>query len=115
MQPSKIFFGINFILTLTTAWAAESTALPLTDVFTGGKDGHPAYRIPSLIVTKNGAVLAFAEARASLRDHAENDIVLKRSSDGGQTWSPLQIVAEDGTNALGNPTTVIVRETGRVV
>jgi sialidase-1 len=98
------------------AWADESpTSIRFVDVFTGGKDGYPAYRIPSLITTKNGTLLAFAEARASLRDHAENDIVLKRSPDNGKTWSPLQVVAEDGANALGNPTAVLVRETGHVL
>jgi sialidase-1 len=106
-------FGALF---LTVAGAAEqSPALPLIDVFVGGEDGYPAYRIPALITTERGSVLAFAEGRASLRDHAENDIVLKRSTDGGKTWGPLQVVDEDSTNALNNPTTVVVRETGRVL
>lgn len=95
--------------------AAEAPALPLVDVFINGQDGYPAFRIPALITTKRGTLLAFAEGRASLRDHAENDIVLKRSADGGKTWGPLQLVHEDGANALGNPTVVIVRETGRAL
>lgn len=94
---------------------AEAAQPRFVDVFAGGKDGFPAYRIPSLIATKGGVLLAFAEARASVRDHAENDIVLKRSTDGGNTWSALQVVAEDGTNALGNPTAVVVRESGRML
>ena len=97
---------------------ADSTAaaaLPLVDVFVNGQDGYPAFRIPALIATKRGTLLAFAEGRASLRDHAENDIVLKRSRDGGKTWGPLQLVHEDGANSLGNPTVVILRETGRAL
>ncbi len=90
-------------------------ALPLVDVFINGRDGYPAFRIPALITTRGGALLAFAEGRASLRDHAQNDIVVKRSTDGGKTWGPLQLIHEDGTNSLGNPTAVIVRETGRVL
>jgi sialidase-1 len=97
------------------AFTAELAGPPLVDVFVGGQEGYPAYRIPALITTKRGTLLAFAEGRASLRDHAENDIVSKRSTDGGQTWRPLQIIDEDGSNALNNPTTVIVRETGRVL
>lgn len=94
----------------------ELRAAPMfTDVFVNGREGYPAFRIPSLITTTKGTLLAFAEGRASLRDHAENDIVLKRSLDGGRTWQPLQVVSEDGTNALGNPTAVVVRETGRVL
>jgi len=105
-----------FILLCCVAVATARAAEPsFTTVFTNGQDGYPAYRIPSLLTTKRGALLAFAEGRMSLRDHAENDIVLKRSADGGQTWGALQLVAEDGTNALGNPTAVVVRDTGRVL
>jgi sialidase-1 len=105
---------------LIAAWplptfAATPTGLSFVTVFTNGQEGYPAYRIPSLLTTKRGVLLAFAEGRMSLRDHAENDIVLKRSTDNGQTWGALQLVAEDGTNALGNPTAVVVRETGRVL
>jgi len=95
--------------------AASAPTLPLVDVFVNGQDGYPAFRIPALITTRHGSLLAFAEGRASLHDHAENDIVLKRSPDGGKTWGPLQVVHEDGTNSLGNPTAVIERETGRVL
>lgn len=45
------------------------------------------YRIPSLLVTKRGSILAFSERRLGLHDHAQNDIVLKRSTDNGKTWS----------------------------
>ena len=101
--------------TLTEAFAAAPAAPQLVTVFTNGQEGYPAYRIPSLTRTKGGTLLAFAEGRMSLRDHAENDIVLKRSTNGGLTWSALQLVAEDSTNALGNPTAVVVRDTGRVL
>jgi len=87
----------------------------LVDVFVGGQDGYPAYRIPALVATKRSSLLAFAEGRANLRDHAENDIVMKRSTDGGKSWGPLQRIDEDGANALNNPTAVVVRETGRVI
>lgn len=100
-------------LALLTAQSVRSA--PLVDVFINGEDGYPAFRIPSLIHCRSGALLAFSEGRASLRDHAENDIVLKRSIDNGKTWGKLQLVHEDGTNSLGNPTAVVVRETGRVL
>jgi sialidase-1 len=99
----------------TAPAAAPSDAPRLTDVFVAGQDGYPFYRIPSLVTTRRGTLLAFAEARASLRDHAENDLVLKRSLDRGATWGPLQRVAEDGTNCLSNPTAVVLRDTGRVL
>jgi len=76
--------------------------LDLVDVFVGGQ-GYPAYRIPSLLATADGVLLAFAEGRVSLSDHAQNDIVLRRSFDGGSTFQPLQLVADEGADSLNNP------------
>lgn len=84
------------------------------DCFTGGSDGYPAYRIPAVVVTTKGSVLAFAEARQSLGDQSQNDIVSKRSTDGGATWSALHLIHDDGANSLNNPTAVVERQSGRV-
>lgn len=40
--------------------------------------------------------------------------MLKRSSDGGLTWGPLQAVAKNGDNLAGNPAPVVL-DTGRVL
>jgi sialidase-1 len=98
-----------------TFWHATAAQLPLKDVFVGGDEGYPAYRIPALIATKRGSLLAFAEARANLHDHAENRIVMKRSTDGGRSWGVLQLIHADSPNALNNPTAVVVRDSGRVL
>ena len=52
------------------------------------------YRIPSLLTTASGTILAFAERRVGLHDHAQNDIVLKRSTNNGKTWQKMQIIAD---------------------
>jgi sialidase-1 len=107
---------VILLFVLPSATAAESTETPnFRQVFISGQDGYAAYRIPALLITQKGALLAFAEGRAHRRDHAENDIVLKRSNDRGNTWGILQVVAEDGSNALNNPTVVQVRRNGRVL
>lgn len=64
------------------------------------------YRIPSLLTTAKGTVIAFSERRLGLHDHAQNDIVLKRSSDGGKTWGEEIVVVEDGMNSINDPQTV---------
>lgn len=115
MFPFRCYRIAASILLALAGTAAAPAAPALIDVFVNGQEGYPAYRIPALITTPRGTLLAFAEGRANLRDHAENDIVLKRSTDGGKTWNALQVVHEDGTNCLSNPTAVIVRETGRVL
>jgi len=65
--------------------AAGEPAPQFTDVFTSGAEGYHTFRIPSVVVTQGGTVLAFCEGRASRADHSQNDIVLKRSTDGGKT------------------------------
>ena len=73
------------------------------------------YRIPALTVTKKGTLLAFAEARRdNASDHGNIDAVVKRSEDGGKTWGPELIVAEDGDCTMGNPCPVVDQDTGRI-
>ena len=74
------------------------TDLPIehTVVFASGTEGYHTFRIPSIIVTKDGAVLAFCEGRSNRADHSHNKIVLKTSRDGGKTWDAARIIADDG-------------------
>ena len=87
-----------------------------TDVYIAGQDGVHTYRIPSLIITKKGTVLAFCEARKeSIADASPTDLVVKRSLDNGRTWQPMQIVlAGKGVDAIMNPTPVIDRKDGTI-
>ncbi len=85
------------------------------DVFKENIEGYDTYRIPSLLTSNKGTLLAFCEGRSSRSDHAHNDIVLKRSTNNGKSWEKLQIVAEDGDNTLSNPLAVVVSETGRIL
>lgn len=111
MTPLK---ALLFTLLLSPGLFAQDPA-DITDVFINGKEGYPQYRIPALLYTQNGALLAFCEGRASISDHAANDIVLKRSLDQGKTWLPVQVIAEDGDNCLSNPEVVQVEPTGRIL
>ncbi|MFW6125018.1 MAG: sialidase family protein [Pirellulales bacterium] len=86
-----------------------------TVVHRAGESGYHTYRIPSLVVSPGGALLAFCEARKNSRaDHGDIDLVLKRSFDGGATWSEMQIVHDDGGHTIGNPCPVVDRQTGTV-
>jgi sialidase-1 len=98
-----------------TSSAASTPALPLTDVFTGGRDGYHTYRIPALVVAGDGVLLAFCEGRRGGRsDAGDIDLLTKRSTDGGKTWTPQQVVWDDGENTCGNPCPVVDRTTGTV-
>lgn len=88
------------------------------DVFVGGQEGYASFRIPALLVTPKGALLAFCEGRKKgAGDAGDIDLVLKRSSDGGRTWGPLKIVHEEGGDekiTIGNPCPVVDRATGTI-
>lgn len=96
----------------------ETSGLSQTDVYVAGRDGYHTYRIPALVLTTQNTLLAFCEGRKNnRRDHGDIDLVLKRSTDGGKTWSPQQIVYEEGGNAeitIGNPAPVVDQDTGTI-
>jgi sialidase-1 len=62
-------------------------------VFTAAQDGYHTFRIPSLCVTARGAILALCEGRRQgSGDSGDVDLVCRRSTDGGKTWSGLQTI-----------------------
>lgn len=86
------------------------------DLFVSGQEGYHTYRIPALTVTKRGVVLAFCEGRRhSPHDAGEIDLVLKRSLDGGRTWTPTQVVATEPKTTCGNPCPIVDNATGEIV
>lgn len=103
---------LALLFLLATPAAAEPVQTPL---FTAGQDGYNTFRIPAVIVTPKGTVLAFCEGRkASARDGGNIDVVLKRSTDAGKTWGQLEVVWDDGANACVNPCPVVDAKTGTV-
>jgi sialidase-1 len=77
--------------------------------------GYECYRIPALLRVDENVYLAFAEARkSSCSDTGDIDLVVKRSEDGGKTWSDLIMVWNDGVNTCGNPAPVLDEETGEI-
>lgn len=75
--------------------------------------GFVSYRIPGLVVTAKGTVLAYCEARKnSGGDWGEIEIHLRRSTDGGRTFGrPLQ-VAHRGPRLPRNPVALAHRAGG---
>lgn len=110
-----VFCSILFLQTSTAVCQKPDAEndLKLVEVFVPKTDGYPAIRIPSIVTTNSGTLLAFAEGRQG-GDHSENDIILKRSEDKGETWSKVQIVNESGKLSLNNPQAVVL-DSGRVL
>lgn len=89
---------------------------PKTDaVWIGGEDGIKVYTIPGLLVTRSGVIIAYAEARESRGDGDKVDVVIKRSLDGGKTWSKNFFIEQaHGIENYVLATLVQDRVTGRV-
>lgn len=85
-------------------------------LFERGQEGYFCFRIPAVVETNDGTLLAFAEGRRSsgCDDSGDIDTVLRRSHDGGNTWGPIEVVFDAGVDTAGNPTPVVDAETGRI-
>ncbi|MGO4290281.1 sialidase family protein [Chitinophaga sp. RAB17] len=95
-------------LTLLIAIMAVHAQQKEVPVFVSGTDGYKAFRIPAFIRLPNGELLAFCEGRVNgMDDYGDIDMVMKRSTDDGKTWSPLQVIAESGALQLSNPGPVV--------
>ena len=114
----RTMIGTVAILAAVTSAPArqrEAAAPLLIEVFAAGEGGYHTYRIPSAILTQKGTLLAFAEGRrAGAGDAGDIDLVLRRSHDGGRTWTPIQVIGDNGPNTFGNPCAVVDRRTGTI-
>lgn len=92
-------------LALFAFCAPASAAEPeKIDLFRAGEGGYKLYRIPGVVVTKSGTVLAYCEARKSDRgDWGTIDILMRRSTDGGKTWDEPKKLADVPGPKAKNP------------
>lgn len=122
---------LAFFLVVNLAHA--DPMLEKTDLFEAGKDGYGLYRIPGIVVTAKGTVLAYCEARKNPGgDWGQIDLALRRSVDGGKTWAPRRLIGKvegklernpaavkqklgkDGEITYNNPVAIVDRKTGTV-
>lgn len=91
------------LVIVSTSWADFRT----TTLFEADTSGYAVYRIPGVVVTSKGSLLAYCEARKTeAGDWGKIDLLFRRSADGGKTWSPARPVVEIGTGFEKNPVAV---------
>jgi sialidase-1 len=91
-------------LYLLAALGFANAQLEKIDVWKAGEQDYKVFRIPGVVVTSRGTLIAYAEARKSDRgDWNTIDIVMRRSTDGGRTWSPSRRIAEVEGQKKKNP------------
>ncbi len=108
---------VGFVFVLTAAKAGQFRPyFQQTDLFHRGGGGVHIYRIPALIETRKGTLIAIADARQdSAHDlPARISLVMRRSFDGGKTWSPAKSVTKVKEGGVGDASLLLDRDTGRV-
>ncbi len=107
---------ITVILSGLCGSVAAEPILEKNDVFPAGMNGIARNRIPGIVVTPKGTVLAYAEARKnSSSDWGEIEVHMRRSLDGGRTWEPGKQIAHSADRIEGNPTKASGGETDQTV
>ena len=84
------------------------------------QDGTAYYRIPALVVTTNGTLLAFADRRYNNRNDLPNkiEVDVKRSTNNGTNWSRrIRITppSSDNNSGYGDTAAVVVRNSNMVL
>jgi sialidase-1 len=117
VDRSSLALAFLWLASIISSEAAAPSFSEST-LWTAGQEGYHTYRIPALIVTAKGTVLAFCEGRKTgSGDHGDVDLVMKRSIDGGRIWTSNQLVHEEGGEApitIGNPCPVMDATTGTI-
>ncbi|MFN7924143.1 MAG: sialidase family protein [Bryobacteraceae bacterium] len=95
---------------------ALALAIATVDLFTQGTGGVHTYRIPALVETKKGTLIAVADARFdNSRDlPGRIALVMRRSFDRGRTWSESRYIRQVSEGGVGDASLLLDRDTGRV-
>ena len=87
-------------------------------VFCPGDYESRFYRIPAIVSIPDGTLVAVADKRIEHNGDlpAKIDIVCRRSTDGGLTWSPyVTVAAHDTVGGCGDAALVFDRNTGDLI
>jgi sialidase-1 len=121
-----VFFKFQFenIKPVEAPQLASYTFRPCLKVRKKGQDNCDTYRIPGLITTKKGTLIAVYDNRYNnsfdLQEHV--DIGMSRSTDGGESWEPMKVIMDMGEwggkpqnlNGIGDPSILYDHNTNTI-
>lgn len=111
----SVFGGLIVFCIAGFCRAGGSGSLVQKELFISGRGGYHTYRIPSIVSTIRGTLLAFCEGRKnSHSDTGDIDLLMRRSLDSGKTWSEPSVIWDNKDNTCGNPCAAVDEETGTV-
>ena len=95
--------------------SAAEPLFEMTRLFALTPNNKPNYRIPSIIQAPNGDILVICERRNDgPGDIGNHDIVMKRSSDKGRTWSDEVTILDDEDRVCTDLTVGLDRDTKKL-
>ncbi|NUQ30067.1 MAG: exo-alpha-sialidase [Acidobacteriaceae bacterium] len=105
-----------FALTFALAAGAALAQVESVNLWNAGIGGYATYRVPGIVKTKRGTLLAYCGGRKDLSkgDWSPTDILLRRSTDDGRTWEPSRMIAGNGEDLTDNAVMIADDKTGEV-
>ena len=113
----RIAISLNIVLYLCTLLIADEISFTKKPIFVGGLDDIVEYRIPAMVTTGTGTLIAICDARVDRPGDAINnvDIAMKRSKDFGRTWDPMRVIVDfPGEEAACDPCMVFDKQTDKL-
>jgi sialidase-1 len=101
--PARVIVAWLLFKLFALPEAAAEPFIEKLDLFTAGQGGYKLYHIPGVVVTAKGSVLAWCEARKNGGDWDDIEVLLRRSTDDGRTWSESRSIAEVAEPKSKNP------------
>lgn len=102
--------------TLSLSAQSQRAAFYQTDLFVGGENGVHTYRIPALVETAKGTLIAVVDARYDSDRDLPGHIALamRRSFNDGEDWEPMRIILAPKEGGVGDASLLLDRSNGRV-
>ena len=115
---SKIKIKLALVIGLFSFGICLAQELEFTNLFPQ-KKGVACYRIPSIATAPNGDLITAIDERipscADLRDNNDINIVSRRSSDNGKSWTPIErLVDYPLGQSASDPSMIVDRMTNTI-